>query len=98
MKAPSLRVKIGGKTVTVPVFKDEQTTLRIVDLVNRRIQNIEENSPRIDTQAFALQTAYSFAVDLARAEAAEAEDEGELVQALTKLQLALGDVLKTFDI
>jgi cell division protein ZapA (FtsZ GTPase activity inhibitor) len=95
MKEPTLQVKIGGKTVSVPIYRDEQTTLSLVELVNRRLQEIEETSPRVDTQAFALQTAYAFAADLARLEAAASAEEGELVQALSRLQTAFDDVLKT---
>lgn len=90
---PRLEVKLGGKTVHVPVYKDEQTTLRIVEHVNQRLAEIEEASPRIDTQAFALQTAYLFALDVEHAHAEEAEDEADLIRALTRLQLSLKEVL-----
>jgi len=97
MKEPFIQVILGGKTVAVPIYKDEQTTLRIVELVNRRLQDIERDSPRIDTQAFALQAAFAFAVECARAEAAASEDEAELLQSLTRLQLALDEVLRIID-
>ncbi len=97
MKTPSLQVKMGGKTVTVPIVKNEETTLRIVERVNQRLQDIEESSPRIDTQAFALQTAYSFAVELAQAEAAEADDQQDTLEALGRLQRSLEDVLMVLD-
>jgi cell division protein ZapA (FtsZ GTPase activity inhibitor) len=97
MKNPTVQVKIGGKTVSVPIYRDEATTLRIVEKVNRRLQEIEEESPRIDTQAFALQTAFSFAADVARIESAAENDEQNLIRALTKLQRALGETLKTLD-
>lgn len=95
MKAPTLQVKIGGKTVSVPIYRDEPTTLSLIELVNQRLEEIEASSPRVDTQAFALQTAYAFAVDIARLEAAASAEEDELVQALSRLQTALADVLKT---
>ncbi|GMV91548.1 MAG: hypothetical protein AMXMBFR82_13260 [Candidatus Hydrogenedentota bacterium] len=93
MKNPTLQVKMGGKTVTVPVYRDEATTLRIVGRVNQRLGEIEESSPRIDTQAFALQTAYTFAVELARAESEADADEQDCLQALGRLAQALKETL-----
>jgi cell division protein ZapA (FtsZ GTPase activity inhibitor) len=97
MKNPTMQVKIGGKTVAVPIYRDEATTLRIVEKVNRRLQDIEEESPRIDSQAFALQTAFSFAADVARIESAADIEDQNLVRALSKLERALGETLRTLD-
>lgn len=97
MKHETMQVKLGGKTVTVPVFRDEIKTLRIVDQVNQRLQEIEDGSSRIDTQAFALQTAYTFAVELAHAEAQLDADGQDMLLALTRLSRSLGEVLKVLE-
>ena len=92
-KEQLLQVKMGGKTVQVPVFQDEKTTLQLVASVNARLREIEESSTRVDTQAFALQAAYLFAVDLARGELAANEDEAEVHKSLVRIQLALKGIL-----
>ena len=94
MKAPLLDVRIGGKTVAVPIYKDEVTTLQLVESVNARLRDIEESSRKIDTQAFALQAAFTFAADLARAHEEEAASEGALLQALTRMHIALTEALR----
>ncbi|MCC6699627.1 MAG: cell division protein ZapA [Candidatus Hydrogenedentes bacterium] len=88
-----LQVKLGGKTVQVPVFQDEKTTLEIVASVNDRLREIEESSARVDTQAYALQAAYLFAVDSARAELASSDDETEVHKSLVRIQHALKGLL-----
>ena len=88
-----LQVKLGGKTVQVPVYRDEKTTLLLVNDVNERLREIEEGSARVDTQAFALQAAYLFAADLARERAAFSEDDEEVIKSLTRVQLALNGLL-----
>lgn len=97
MKNPTLQVKMGGKTVTVPVYRDEATTLRIVGQVNQRLEEIEESSPRIDTQAFALQTAYTFAVELARAQSEADADEQDCQQALGRLAQSIKETLAVLE-
>jgi hypothetical protein len=88
-----LQVKLGGRTVQVPIYQDEKTTLQLVDSVNERLREIEESSTRVDTQAFALQAAYLFAVDSAREQASFDEDDAEILRSLTRVQLALNGLL-----
>ena len=72
------KVRIAEKTITVPIYHDRRTTLRLAKRLDERIQEIEKASERIDTQAFALEAALSFAAELA---AAEQEREDETTQA-----------------
>ncbi|MCC6487668.1 MAG: cell division protein ZapA [Candidatus Hydrogenedentes bacterium] len=92
-KEQLIQVKLGGKTVQVPVFQDEKTTLQIVASVNARLRDIEESSTRVDTQAYALQAAYLFAVDSIRAGQAADEGDAELLKNLVRIQVALKGIL-----
>lgn len=86
MNAARIRVELGGKSIQVPVYKDRETTLALVRRVNERLAEIERDSDRIDTQAFALQAAVSFAAEL---QAAEQDIEAEQTQIFNHLdQLA----------
>ena len=71
------RLKIAGKTVNVPVFEDVHTTRELAKHVSERIAEVEKAADRIDTQAFALITAMSFAheaVTLAKEQESDTEE------------------------
>ncbi|MCP4644667.1 MAG: cell division protein ZapA [bacterium] len=80
-----LNVVIAGISITVPIWRDAETTQRIVDRVNDRIQEIEGRSRRVNTQMFALEAAFSFAQEVAKLEAARQQDETDLSEALEHL-------------
>lgn len=89
----SIRAKIGRRDLEVPICDDRETTQKIIQMVNDRLQEIEDKSERIDTMDFALQTAVSFAADLTQARKAHAEDEKELLLALDALSQHLRDMI-----
>lgn len=69
MNAKTVTVKINNLTVTVEEYLDPATSQDVADEVTAHYRRIEENSKRIDTQAFLLQTAYAFAVQVRELEA-----------------------------
>lgn len=89
-----LTVKIGRITVSVPVHVDEEQTLRLVDRLNRKLAEIEESSTRIDSQAFAIQLAYAFAVEAEEQKAARTEDEHEVIRRLSDFHDRLREIVR----
>ncbi|MBP8129324.1 MAG: hypothetical protein KA184_07045 [Candidatus Hydrogenedentes bacterium] len=69
MSAKNVKVKINNITVTVAQYLDAATSQKVADEVAALYRKIEDNSSRIDTQAFLLQTAYAFAVKVRELEA-----------------------------
>ncbi len=66
MIGPRMKVKLGGKTVEVPLYRDSRATLKLAERLNERLKAIEAQSGRIDTQAFALEAAFTFAAEAQR--------------------------------
>ncbi|HNR35827.1 MAG TPA: cell division protein ZapA [Candidatus Hydrogenedentes bacterium] len=64
MKPETVEVVVGRMRLNVPVFTDEETTLRIAEQVNARLEEIEKKSPRVDSLLTALSAAMSFACEL----------------------------------
>lgn len=91
-----LPVKIANVSMRVPVCVDEETTRGIVEALNARIKQIEEKAPRIDTQAFALQTAYEAAVDLYLLRRDQERDIRELGVALDGIATQLSELAEDF--
>ena len=93
----TIEARVGGVKVTVPVYQDEETTRKIIDQVNTRLQEIETSSTRIDTTVFALKAAISFAVDLQDAQADHVEETKETILALDAVAEALRSILNQED-
>lgn len=88
--------KVAGVTLPVPIYGDEATTDELIRRVNERVKLIESGSDRIDTQAFALLAAVSFAEE-ARAERALREtQQADLVRSLRKVTEALRSLFRDF--
>jgi len=81
----TMRVEIGKRTIEVPVQGDETNTRRIAAMVAERFAEIERGSSRIDTQVFALQTAFEFATALDELREEQESTEKELAVHLDKL-------------
>lgn len=81
----TIELKIGNRPLRVPICGDEVTTRRIVREVNDRLKQIENEGGRVDTLSFALRVAVSFASDLHRARAEQAQDNKELLVALHEI-------------
>ena len=98
ISGPRVDIKIGGSTFNVPIFKDKDTTYYIAKLVQERIKEIEKRGGRIDTQAFAVEAAMSFAFAQLDAENELEENTQELMKALSNLSTEIGSITKDFDI
>lgn len=94
MTSTRMRVEVGGVKLALPVFQDRETTLRIVEEVNKRLAEIESESQRIDTQAFALEAAFSFAAQAAELEQHKQRETSEVLVSLTKLSESLRALLE----
>lgn len=90
-----LTVTIGRTTVQVPVVDDEKTTLALVEAINDRIAGLEAHAKRIDSMAFALQAAFTFAADLHHAKRAHEAETREATLAMERVIQTLRDVLET---
>ncbi|MBI5093212.1 MAG: cell division protein ZapA [Candidatus Hydrogenedentes bacterium] len=90
----TMSVTVGGVKIPVPVYEDAISTNAVVQEVNARLADIEANATRIDTQAFALQTAVSFAVELTELRRQNDWDQRELLQALNALLKTLRQTLE----
>lgn len=92
------KVRIAGKSITVPVYHDRKTTLRLVKRVDDRIKEIEKASDRIDTQAFALEAALSFVAELAQGEASHEKETTEVFNDLDRLSKTLDELVREYRI
>jgi cell division protein ZapA (FtsZ GTPase activity inhibitor) len=92
-----LRVTIANRSVDVTICGDAETTERLAREVTARFREIEADSARIDTQAFALQTAYTYAVELQEAQQQASEDTRDLVKALDVIASRLRDLLEVLE-
>ena len=95
---PRVDVKIGNRTFSVPRYKDNDTTYHLAKLLQDRIKEIEANSPRIDTQAFAIEAAMSFANDLLETEETLEAETKEMMTSLADLSKDLQKICRQFEI
>jgi cell division protein ZapA (FtsZ GTPase activity inhibitor) len=96
MSNARMKVKLGGKTVEVPVFKDTRATLRLAEVVNEKLKAIEAESGRIDTQAFALETAFAYAAEAqSLADAADAH-RVEVLKEFDRLSKSMDKLVREF--
>ena len=96
MKGDRIEVKVGGKTVSVPVYQDRRTTLRLVQRLDAKLKEIEAESPRIDTQAFALEAALAFAAELADTETLHETESKEVFKELDQISKELDLLVREF--
>lgn len=64
MPEDEVALKIANVALKVPRCRDLATTRALASAIEDRMREIEAASTRIDTTAFALRTAYEFAMDL----------------------------------
>jgi cell division protein ZapA (FtsZ GTPase activity inhibitor) len=95
MSQPTHRTRIAGLTLDLPVHGDPEETERLAEEVTARVREIEAASTRIDTQAFALKAALSFAAELREAKAAHDADTAEILKALDAILTRLEDIVAT---
>ena len=89
----TIKVQLGRFPLEVPVLDDPQTTLELVEQVNERLKEIENQGGRVDTTAYALKTALSFAADLRRSEQERAGETKDILVALDAISDALCGIL-----
>ena len=86
-------VRLGGVPLKVPVVVDPETTDAIVSYVNDRFRQIETQGGKINTQLYALLTAYQFAVELHMLRRQQEAEDTSLLHALEKLDASLQTIL-----
>ena len=96
MSGPRVKVKLGGKTVEVPIYRDMKATQKLAERLNERLKTIEAESGRIDTQAFALEAAYRFAAEAQRLEDDASADRTETLKELDRLSKAIDKLTREF--
>jgi len=98
MNDETIEAVVGGMRLRVPVIVDAETTQSVVDRVNERLKQIQSQSTRIDTYAFSVLAAVSFAGEVEeltrRSENAQRQADKERDQETRELLSALGDINK----
>jgi len=98
MKAFTQKKQVAGVTLQVPIYTDEATTNALIQQVNDRIEEIASTADRIDTQAFALLAALSFAADLHNQQTQHEQQQSNQLRALKKLTESLRSLLRDFNL
>lgn len=98
MKRMIVQRKVAGVTVPVPVYQDEKTTTDLIEMVNERVREIENQSTRIDTHAFALLAALSFAAELHEARQQREREVRDILKTLRKITEALRRLTRDYNI
>lgn len=89
-------VHLGKARIRVPIVGDEATTLRLAEELSARLQQIETESERIDTQAFALRAAFEYAAELHRLRRERDEEQHDLAIVLDRVVSSLQDLRTDF--
>jgi cell division protein ZapA (FtsZ GTPase activity inhibitor) len=89
-----VKVKIGGRVYDVPVFEDKDHTLTLAKDLNKRLEFIENNSDRIDTQAFTVEAAMELLSDLYESQAELKDQESKYLSELDTLDTELTRLIK----
>jgi cell division protein ZapA (FtsZ GTPase activity inhibitor) len=90
-------IKIANMSLQVPIYQDTQTTQKIAKQISTVLADIEKKSPRIDTQAFALQAAFEYATLLHQSKIEAESDTKELLMALDEVVSRLRNLLDPDD-
>ena len=93
-----VEVILANRRVAVPVIGDEENTRRLAEIVNERLRTVEADSDRVDTQIFALKTALYLAADLDQIEDDRAEENRQLVKALSAVADALRELAEELEV
>jgi len=105
MKIPLIDVNLAKMPLKMPVIDDAETTRRIAEIVNERLEQIEKESNSVDTHRFALEAAMYFAAELEKAKqtyedyveqakAREQEETRDVLLALTKITESLRGIVE----
>lgn len=91
-----INVKLCHLTVRVPVIEDEMTTMALVDQVNDIYDEIAGSAVKVDTQAFAAQTALHFATELMRLKKESRRDYDDMVKVLDSAVGRLDEIIDEY--
>lgn len=94
MNGEFIEVEVGKTRITVPVYESPERTQAIADRVNARLNEIEAESTKIDTHAFALEAAVLFAIEHERAKDEAAKDAKQLLVALDEANTFIEGMLE----
>jgi cell division protein ZapA (FtsZ GTPase activity inhibitor) len=94
MSEDFVQARVAKVNLRLPVYRDRQTTLAIAEEVSARVAAMEEQAGRIDSQAFALQAAFAYAVELHAEKAERDGDTRDLVKALDRIASQLKRLLE----
>lgn len=81
----TIQVRLGGVSLTVPLYQNEEDTQRLAKEINDRLKEIESKATRVDSQAFALRLAYSYALEIELLKKKVRVDQREIEKALDEL-------------
>ena len=57
----NIEVVVGNLKLAIPIYRDEETTLQVIEDLNRVLADIESKSTRIDSQRFIVLAAIHYA-------------------------------------
>ncbi len=86
MSAKLTEVLIAGLTLKVPACETQQATEALVARVHAKLKDLESQSSKVNTQAFALQAAYEFAMEAAELRQAYSDAESRMVKSIQAIQ------------
>ena len=92
-----LLVQIGNARLEVPLVGDEATTRKLAAQLTGRLQRIEAESSRIDTQAFALRAAFELASELHLMRTERDTEQHDLTLMLDRIVSSLQDLRTDFE-
>ena len=84
---------LGGVRITVPIAVDAQTSTQAADMVNERLKLIESQHERVNTQHFALMSAFFFAEQLIIQQRNENAQNHEILTALETITTRLYELV-----
>ena len=96
MKPKEIELTLGRIRLHAPVYGSEGATRELAADVNRRLKEIEEKSQRIDTQAFALLAALSFAANVQDLKEAQQEETASVLVTLDEFSESLDGLLEEY--
>lgn len=88
------KTTVAGVALALPVFDTPENTEELAQRVTERMREIEAGSHKIDTQAFALTAAVSFAAELAVARKDHEREMADVIKALSAILVRLDELLE----
>ncbi len=86
-------VKVGRTRIAIPSGIRQDFAEELAERLNKRLAQIEEESQRIDTQGFALQLAFEYALRMHQLSEERQQESAEVARALQQLNEELERLL-----